>query len=88
MLQPVTTSKKAAKKKTRSLAEIGREASQNAQRIALLAELEAQGWNLTATAEAFGIAGPNVIRALKSLAPEEYEKARRDGRISPANRRD
>jgi hypothetical protein len=76
------------KKAKRSLADIGKAAARRAQRDALLAELEAQEWNLTATAEVFGMAGPNVIRALKDLAPDEYEKARKHGRISPANRRE
>lgn len=64
-----------------TLAEIGREA----QRVALLAELKAQDWNLTATARELGLTGPsNVIRALKSLGLEDvYEDAKKRGDIAP-----
>lgn len=64
-----------------TLAEIGREA----QRKALLAELEAQGWNLTATARELGMTNAsNVIRAIKTLGlTEEYEAAKARGDIAP-----
>ncbi len=89
-----TPAKKAAPKKTpakakrKTFAEVGREAAREAQRRVLLEELDAQGWNLSATAEALGMGAlPAVIRALKSLALDEYEKAKADGRVSPRNRR-
>lgn len=68
---------------------VGNEAKATAQRRLLLDTLKQNGWNLTATAEALEMAAlANVIRALQELAPDEYEAARRDGRISPGNRRD
>lgn len=71
--------KTTAKKPT--LAEIGRDA----QRKALLRELKAQRWNLTATARELGLTGPsNVIRALKTLGlADEYEAAKARGDIAP-----
>lgn len=62
-----------------TLAEIGREA----QRVALLATLKDQEWNLTATARVLGLTGAsNVIRSLKNLGLEsEYEAARDRGDI-------
>lgn len=72
-----------------SLAEIGRRAAKDAQRKALLDALVANDWNLTRTAEALLVHGTgNLIRMLKDLAPDEYEAAKADGRISPANRRE
>jgi len=65
-----------------SFAEIGREAAREAQRKALLRALKAHEWNLARTAEALAMgSGSAVIRALKLLAPEEYDAAREDGRI-------
>lgn len=64
-----------------TLAEIGREA----QRKALLAELERQDWNLTATARALGLVNAsNVKRSLLTLGLEnEYEAAKDAGKINP-----
>ena len=64
-----------------TLAETGRAA----QRGVLLATLRKQGWNLTATAKALGLAGPsNVIRSLKTLGlTGEYEAAKARGDIAP-----
>lgn len=89
MLASVTTAKKAAKKpaKKRTFAEIGRAAARAAQREALLAALEKHGWSLTRAGEALGMLQPAVVRALKDLAPEEYEKAKTDGRIVPGIRK-
>lgn len=68
---------------------VGNDAKAAAQRKLLLDTLKQNGWNLTATAEALEMSAlTNVIRALQELAPDEYEAARRDGRISPGNRRD
>lgn len=65
-----------------SFAEIGREAAREAQRKALLRALKAHDWNLAHTADALSMGDASaVIRALKSLAPEEYDAAREDGRI-------
>ena len=77
-----TTKKPRAKAPAKpTLAEIGREA----QRKALLTELKAQDWNLTATARELGLTGPsNVIRALKTLGlAAEYEAAKKRGDIAP-----
>lgn len=73
-----------------SFAEVGRAAAKAAQRETLLEALKANGWNLTATAEALGMGSlpSSVIRSIKTLGlEEEYEKARASGKISPGNRR-
>lgn len=80
-------------RKRSAFAEIGRAAAKEAQRKALLGALKSNGWNLTAAGEtlemgAGAAAGTAVIRALKELAPDEYENARNDGRISQGNRRE
>lgn len=66
-----------------TLAEIGREASHEAQRKALLAELKANDWNLTATSQELGLSnGSNVIRSIRTLGLEdEYEAAKAAGKI-------
>ncbi len=87
--RPSTRRKPPAKTPPKTFAEVGRDAARDAQRRVLLEALEAHAWNMTASAEALGMgAGANVIRALKALAPEEYEAARLDGRVSQANRRE
>jgi len=78
---PTKKPEKAAPASKPTLAEIGREA----QRVALLAELKAQGWNLTATARELGLNNAsNVIRSIKSLGlDDEYEAARERGDVAP-----
>lgn len=72
-----------------TFAEIGREAAREAQRKALLRTLKAHDWNLAHTAAALGMGTASaVIRALKALAPEEYESARTDGRVRAGRRWD
>lgn len=71
---------------------VGDEAKATAQKALLLKTLKANDWNMTKTGEALEMgtgagAGTAVIRALKELAPEEYERAKADDRVSPANRR-
>jgi transcriptional regulator with GAF, ATPase, and Fis domain len=84
-----STRRPAAVAPPKTFAEVGREAAREAQRKVLLESWKANGWNMTATAEALGMgSGPAVIRALKTLAPDEYEAAKTDGRVSPANRRE
>lgn len=69
------------------LTQAGEEASRLARRTLLLTTCETVKWNLTRAAEALVLATPSdVIRALKDLAPEEYEAARERGDI--ATRRD
>jgi hypothetical protein len=59
------------------------EASRLAGRTLLLATCEALKWNLTRVAETLAMATPSdVIRALKELAPEEYDAARERGDVS------
>lgn len=71
-----------------SFAETGRSAAKAAQRELLLSALGRCGWNLTAAAEQLSMgANSSVIRALKELAPEEYEMARASGRIAPGKPR-
>lgn len=80
---------KAKPKKKPTFTEVGNEAKAKAQRAYLLEELDAQNWNLTKTAEALGMGGrAAVIRALNDLAPEEYERAKNDGRVRPGVRPD
>lgn len=75
-------------RKRSKFTEVGDEAKAVAQRALLLETLDANGWNLTATAEDLGMgAATAVSRALRELAPKEYEKAKRDGRVSQGNRR-
>ena len=70
-----------------SFAEIGREAAREAQRKALLRAWKANDWNLSRTAETLQMGSSSaVIRALKLLAPEEYDAAREDGRIRAGRR--
>lgn len=68
---------------TLTLAGIGHAASYRARRKALLEELQAQRWNLTATAKVFGMnSAGNVIRSIKALdLVAEYEAARAAGLI-------
>lgn len=71
-----------------ALTRIGDEAKRDAMRKALLKSLRENDWNLTVTAEAMEMASNvSVIQALQDLAPEEYEAAKADGRISPGKRR-
>jgi transcriptional regulator with GAF, ATPase, and Fis domain len=72
---------KAASAPPRTLTEIGRDA----QRSALLEELERQSWNLTGTAKALGLVNAsNVKRALLTLGLEgEYDAAKAAGKIVP-----
>lgn len=59
-------------------------------RALLLETLTAQGWNLSATAEALGVGTAGaVIRAIREHGLEpEYEAARRRGDIKPGPRRE
>lgn len=67
------------------LVEIGRAA----QRQALLAELEARGWNLTRAANSLGLGGSaNALRLIRSLGlTAEYERARSKGLVRVGGRR-
>lgn len=75
---------KTAKRPT--LSEIGQEAK----RIALLAELVAQDWNLTAVAHELGLTNAsNVVRAIRVLGLEdEYDAAKARGDIVQGRRAD
>lgn len=81
-----TTPKKTTARRKKSKLTLAGEA---AQRGVLLAELKAQGWNLTATAEALDMGHPSaVLRSIKQLGlTEEYEAARVRGDVSPGNRK-
>lgn len=67
----------------RSLAAIGRDAAERAQREALLEALRRLDWNLSAVAEDLELSHPsNVIRAIRRLGLGDlYEKARAAGKI-------
>jgi len=71
-----------------SFAEIGRDAAHTAQREALLRELKAQGWNLSATAKELRMGtASTVIRAIRSLGLEkEYEAAQQRRDVRPGKR--
>lgn len=90
MLQAVTrTTNPPPRRKTSLLTETGDAAKAKAERVLLLKTLRENGWNLTATAEALRLADTSaVIRALKTLAPEEYEAAKDRGDVHAANRRE
>lgn len=76
-----------AGRKKSKLTAAGEEGSQLARRTLLLGTCEALKWNLARVAEVLELAShADVIRALKELAPEEYEAARDAGKI--AKRRD
>lgn len=65
----------------------GEEGALRAKRDLLLITLDANGWNLSATARDLDMSTAGaVIRALNELAPDEYERAKRDGRVSPGKR--
>jgi len=70
------------------LTEAGEKGRIAAVRKLLLETLKANNWNLTATAEALGTKRPGIIRALNEAAPDEYARAKADGRVSPGNRRE
>lgn len=58
------------------------EEADRAQRVRLLAELEAAAWNLGHAATALRLHGaPAVIRYLQRLAPKEYAAAKKAGHI-------
>ncbi len=70
-----------------TFAEIGRHAAREAQRRAILAAATAHGWNLSAVAAALQMGDASaVIRALKALAPDEYEAAKAAGKVAPGRR--
>lgn len=65
----------------------GEEGAIRAKRELLLKTLDATGWNFSATAGALEMSGtPAVIRALTEVAPDEYERAKKDGRVSQGKR--
>lgn len=68
--------------------EIGEAAKRDAQRSALLKELKAQGWNLSAVARELGMGDAStVIRAIRKVGLEsEYEAARKRGDVRPGAR--
>lgn len=65
----------------------GEEGALRAKRELLLKTLDDNGWNLSATARELEMATAGaVIRALNELAPDDYDRAKRDGRVSPGKR--
>lgn len=91
MIADVTTQRKPAKapegRKKSKLTLAREEASRLAGRTMLLATCDALKWNLTRVAESLEMAtASDVIRALKELAPQEYEAAQERGDV--AKRRD
>lgn len=85
MLQPVTTSKKAAKKKATpegrkksKLTQVGDAAKLEAERALLLKTLKANDWNLSATARELEMGdASSVLRSIRACGLEpEYQKHR------------
>lgn len=65
----------------------GEEGALRAKRELLLSTLAANSWNLSATARDLDmLTAGAVIRALNELAPDEYERAKQDGRVAPGKR--
>lgn len=85
MLGAVAASKKSKKpagRKLSRLSTVGDEASKSARRALLLTTCEIVSWDLSAAARALELAtSADVIRALRELAPDEYEAARESGKI-------
>lgn len=84
----LATPARATEAPSRSLAEIGRDAARKAQREALLATLEACGWNMAHAAKALRMGGtPVVLRSIRSLGLlDEYLDAKRDRRVVAGRR--
>lgn len=89
MLATMTTKKPGKKpaakgpRKTSKLTRAGDDAARLAKRTILLTTCEALRWNLSRVAEALELTtAADVIRALKELAPEEYEAAQVRGDIT------
>ena len=83
MVASLATPARATEAPSRSLAELGRDASRKAQREALLATLEACGWNLSEAARRLRMgAAAAVIRSLRKLGlNREYADARARGDV-------
>lgn len=74
-------------RKKSKLTSAGEEASQLARRTLLLTTCQTLGWDLAKVATALDLTtGADVIRALKELAPGEYEAARAAGDIRRGRR--
>lgn len=86
------TTKAASKPEGRKKSKLtlaGEEAATLAKRTLLLTTLAACRWNLSRTAEVLDLAtGADVIRALKELAPEEYDAAKARGDVSQGRPRE
>ena len=89
MLAMMATSKTAKVRAKSELTKVGDDAKAKAQKALLLKTLKANRYNLSAVAEALNM-GPAtaVSRALRTLAPVEYEAAKAAGLISQGNRRE
>lgn len=78
----MATKKTPTKKTVSKYAQAGDDARRAAQRKLLLTTLKGCDWNLARAADELGLSGsPGVIRALKDVAPDEYDAARSDGRV-------
>lgn len=65
-----------------SLAEIGKEAAREAQRVALLAALKKHDWNLAAAGVELSVVGSaNVLRSIRTLGLMDEYKAAKIARI-------
>lgn len=76
------------RRKVSTLAKVGESARVAAQRQLLLSTLDANRWNLTATAEALGLTDSSaVLRAALTLGlKKELAAARKRGLVSRQNR--
>lgn len=84
MAAALATPARATEAPSRSLAEIGRDAARKAQREALLATLEACGWNLSEAARRLRLgAARNTLRLIPRLGlSAEYDEAKAMGKIT------
>lgn len=86
----LATPARAVEAPSRSLAEIGRDAARKAQREALLATLEACGWNMSETARRLRMGNASsVIRSLRGLGLlTEYADAKARGSVRRGGHRE
>lgn len=78
-----------SKRKLSRLSAAGEEASRLARRTLLLTTCETVQWDLSAVARALELTtSADVIRALRELAPSEYEEAKLSGKIKRGRRAD
>lgn len=78
-----TVKKKPAKRpaKAEPKKSLLREAAEQAQHDLLVKTAEECDWSIRKMANALNVTPPSVVRALRELAPKEYEKAKAAGKV-------